>query len=107
MAVVETKSDTFQADVLDVKDIPVLVDFWAPWCGPCLAQGPIVNELSDEVGDKAKVCKINVDDNTDIASQYGIMSIPALKIFKNGQVVEEMVGVHDKNTLMEIIKRNS
>ena len=107
MAAAETKSDTFQADVLDIKDIPVLVDFWAPWCGPCQTQGPIIDELADEIGDKAKVYKVNVDDNTELASQYGIMSIPALKVFKNGEVVEEMVGVHDKNALMEVIEKNS
>lgn len=102
-----TGGDTFQADVLDVKDIPVLVDFWAPWCGPCQTQGPIIDELADEVGDKAKIYKLNVDDNTEIASQYGIMSIPALKVFKNGEVVEEMVGVHDKGQLNEVITKNS
>lgn len=106
MAAITTGGDTFQADVLDVKDKPVLVDFWAPWCGPCQTQGPIVDELSDEVGDKAKIFKLNVDDNTEIASQYGIMSIPAMKIFKNGEVVEEMVGVHDKGQLMEALEKN-
>ncbi len=103
----ETKSDSFQNDVLDVKDVPVLVDFWAPWCGPCQTQGPIIDELADAVGGKAKVFKVNVDENTDLASQYGVMSIPALKVFKNGEVVEEMVGVHDKNALMEVIDKNA
>ena len=104
----ETNSDDLQADVLDVKDVPVLVDFWAPWCGPCHAQGPIIDELAKEVvGGKAKILKVNVDDNTDLASQYGIMSIPALKVFKNGEVVDEMVGVHDKNQLMEVIEKHS
>ena len=84
----ETSGDTFQADVLDIKDIPVIVDFWAPWCGPCQMQGPILDELSGEVEGKAKIYKVNVDDNTELASQYGIMSIPALKVFKNGEVVE-------------------
>lgn len=101
----ETNGDTFQADVLDAKDMPVLVDFWAPWCGPCQMQGPILDELSGEVEGKAKIFKVNVDDNTELASQYGIMSIPALKVFKNGEVVEEMVGVHDKNQLMEVIEK--
>ena len=101
-----TNADTFQADVLDVKDKPVLVDFWAPWCGPCQTQGPIVDEVADEVKDKAKICKLNVDDNTELASQYGIMSIPALKIFKNGEVVEELVGVHDKKQLMEVLEKH-
>ena len=107
MSAQETKTDTFQADVLDVKDIPVLVDFWAPWCGPCQTQGPIIDEFAKEAEGKAKVLKVNVDDNTELASQYGIMSIPALKIFKNGEVVEEMVGVHDKNALMEVVERHS
>ena len=103
----ETSGDTFQADVLDIKDIPVIVDFWAPWCGPCQMQGPILDELSGEVEGKAKIYKVNVDDNTELASQYGIMSIPALKVFKNGEVVEEMVGVHQKDQLMEVIEKNS
>ncbi len=102
-----TNQDTFQADVLDVKDVPVIVDFWAPWCGPCQTQGPILDELSDEIGDKAKVYKVNVDESPDLASQYGIMSIPALKIFKNGEVAEEMVGVHQKDQLMEVIEKHS
>ena len=106
MAAKETNKDTFQTDVLDVKDMPVLVDFWAPWCGPCQTQGPIVDELVQEVEGKAKVYKVNVDDNTELASQYGIMSIPALKVFKNGEVVEEMVGVHDKKQLMEVIEKH-
>ena len=103
----ETTTDTFQADVLDVKGTPVLVDFWAPWCGPCQMQGPILDELSSSIGGKAKIFKVNVDDNNDLASQYGIMSIPALKVFKDGEVVEEMVGVHDKNALMEVIEKHS
>jgi len=107
MSAQETKIDTFQKDVLDVKDIPVLVDFWAPWCGPCQTQGPIIDELSKSVGAKAKVFKVNVDDNTELASQYGIMSIPALKVFVNGEVVEELVGVHSKEQLMEVIEKHS
>lgn len=103
----ETGGDTFQTDVLDVKDIPVIVDFWAPWCGPCQMQGPIMDALSGEVEGKAKIMKVNVDENTELASQYGIMSIPALKVFKNGEVVEEMVGVHQKDQLMEVIEKNS
>lgn len=107
MPVQETNIGSFQSDVLDVKDIPVLVDFWAPWCGPCQMQGPILDELSSEIGDKAKIFKVNVDDNNELAAQYGIMSIPALKVFKNGEVVEEMVGVHQKEQLMEVIERHS
>jgi thioredoxin 1 len=107
MSVIEANQNSFQKDVLDVKNIPVIVDFWAPWCGPCKMQGPILDELSGEIGNKAKIVKINVDDNFELASKYGIMSIPALKIFKNGEVAEEMVGVHQKDQLMEVIERNS
>jgi thioredoxin 1 len=107
MPAADTTNDSFQTDVLDVKDIPVLVDFWAPWCGPCQQQGPIVNELADEVGDKAKIFKVNVDDNGDLAGRYGVMSIPALKVFKNGEVVEELVGVHQMQQLKEVIEKYS
>ena len=107
MSVNDTQNDSFQGDVLDVTGTPVLVDFWAPWCGPCQMQGPIIDELAEEMGDSAKFFKVNVDDNTELASQYGIMSIPALKIFKNGEVVEEMVGVHSKTQLKEVIEKHS
>lgn len=101
-----TGGSTFQTDVLDVKDMPVLVDFWAPWCGPCQTQGPIIDELATEMDGKAKMFKVNVDENNELAGQYGIMSIPALKIFKNGEVVEEMVGVHDKAQLTEALQKH-
>ena len=107
MSAKETSQNSFKEDVLDVIDTPVIVDFWAPWCGPCQMQGPILDELADEIGGKAKIVKVNVDDNNELAGQYGIMSIPALKIFKNGEVVEDMVGVHQKAQLMEAIERHS
>lgn len=107
MAAKATGQDTFKSDVLDVKNTPVLVDFWAPWCGPCMQQGPIIDELADEITGKAKIFKVNVDDNSELASQYSIMSIPALKVFKNGNVVEEFVGVHSKKQLLEVIEKHA
>ena len=107
MAALEITQDNFQAEVLNVKGKLVLVDFWAPWCGPCQMQGPIIDELSDEVGDKAVIGKINVDENQELAGKYGIMSIPALIIFKDGEVVDNMVGVHQKNDLLKVIEHNS
>ncbi len=107
MAALEITQDNFQTEVLNVKGKLVLIDFWAPWCGPCQMQGPIIDELSGEVGDKAVIGKVNVDDNQELAGKYGIMSIPALIIFKDGEVVDNMVGVHQKNDLLKVIENNS
>jgi len=87
----------FEQEVLK-SDKPVFVDFWAPWCGPCLILGPIVEELAQEVTN-VKIGKLNVDENAATASAYGIMSIPTMKVFKGGQVVKEFVGVQSKETL--------
>ncbi|KKQ51128.1 MAG: Thioredoxin [Parcubacteria group bacterium GW2011_GWD2_38_11] len=94
----EFTDQNFEQEVLR-SDVPVLVDFWAPWCGPCQMMGPIVEELAREMGDKAKVGKLNVDENGEISSKFGIMSIPAIKIFKDGEVVKEFVGVQSKENL--------
>lgn len=91
-------SSNFAEVVLRAKT-PALVDFWAPWCGPCQVMGPIMDELAKEIGDKAKVGKLNVDENPETSQKYGIMSIPAIKIFKGGQVVKEFVGVQAKEIL--------
>lgn len=106
MAAIDVNQAEFQAKVLDSEKL-VIVDFWAPWCGPCKMQTPILEELAEEMGDKVLVVKVNVDDNNDLSQQYGIMSIPALKFFKGGEVVEEKVGVTQKEDLMEIIKKHS
>lgn len=79
---------------------PVLVDFWAVWCGPCQIQGPIVEDVAKELGDKAVIGKFNVDENPNVAQKYGIMSIPTIMIFKGGTVVKQFIGVQSKETLM-------
>ena len=93
----ELTDANFEAEVLK-SDKPVLVDFWAPWCGPCQMMGPIIDQLSNELT-TVTIGKLNVDDNPDTASKYGILSIPTMKVFKDGAVVKEFVGVQSKDAL--------
>lgn len=93
----------FQSEVLK-SDLPVLVDFWAPWCGPCRMVAPVVEEIANELNGKLKVVKVNTDENGGVASQYGIMSIPTLGIFKNGKLVDAVIGAVPKYHLVQKIK---
>uniref|UniRef100_A0A7C4XM91 Thioredoxin n=1 Tax=candidate division WOR-3 bacterium TaxID=2052148 RepID=A0A7C4XM91_UNCW3 len=101
MSVIHLTDDTFDQEVKK-SEIPVLVDFWAPWCGPCRMVAPTIDEIAEEYEDKIKVAKINVDENPKKVTEYNIMSIPNMKIFKNGKIVDEIVGAVPKE---EIIKR--
>ncbi len=94
----EFNKDNFQSEVID-SDVPVLVDFWAPWCGPCKMIGPIIEELAGEYEGKAKVGKVNVDDNQDLAGSFGIRGIPTVMLFKGGEVVGQFVGLKPKEDL--------
>jgi thioredoxin 1 len=99
----EFTDQNWEKDVLASKK-PVLVDFWAPWCGPCRMQGPIVEELAEDMGDQAVVGKLNVDENPEVASKYGIRSIPTIAVFKDGQPVQGFVGVTRKETLKAVLQ---
>jgi thioredoxin 1 len=96
---------TFQQDVLD-NDKPVLVDFWAPWCGPCKMVGPIVEKLAADMEDQITIGKLNVDDNPQTAQKYGVMSIPTILLFKNGEVVDKTMGFQPEPDLRAFIERN-
>lgn len=101
---IQFTDENFEQEVLK-SDKPVLVDFWAAWCGPCQMMGPIVEELAGEVKDKYKVGKMNVDENRETAAKFGIMSIPTLIIFKDGKVAKQLVGVQAKENLKEELEK--
>ncbi len=103
MSALHLTEKIFEQEVLK-SEIPVLVDFWAEWCGPCRMIGPIIDEIAGDLQGKLKVAKINVDHEQALAAQFNIMSIPTLLLFKNGEVVEQIVGAMSKEPLLEKIK---
>ena len=102
MALGKTSDASFEADVLKSAE-PVVVDFWAEWCGPCRMIAPALEEISGQVGDKVKIVKLNVDENPNTAAKYGIMSIPTLLMFKNGEIASRQVGAAPKQKLAQWI----
>ena len=104
MASLDVTDKTFDKQVLE-SDKVVLVDFWAQWCMPCQMLNPIVSELESEVGDKVKVCKVNVDESREVAAKYKIMSIPAVFVFKDGKVVEELIGLRQKEDYVNAVEK--
>lgn len=98
MATVKVDNGNFQAEVLE-SDIPVVVDFWAEWCGPCKMIAPSLDEISTEMAGKVKIAKLNIDENPDLAAQFGVRSIPTLAMFKDGAVADVKVGASPKNAL--------
>ena len=104
MSAAQVTDSTFKQEVLE-SEAPVLVDFWAPWCGPCRMVAPVVDEISEQYDGQVKVVKVNTDDNPSVASQYGIRSIPTLMIFKGGQRVDMVVGAVPKTTLANTLEK--
>ena len=102
MSVKSIKEDAFEEEVVK-SELPVLIYFWAEWCGPCKEVSPILEEISTEMSDSIKIVKVNIDENPNIPSQYGVQSIPTLIIFKKGEVVATKIGMSSKNELLSWI----
>ncbi|HIV74572.1 MAG TPA: thioredoxin [Candidatus Pseudogracilibacillus intestinigallinarum] len=104
MAIVDVTDQNFTQETAEGL---VLVDFWAPWCGPCKMIAPVLEELDGELGDKVKIAKLNVDDNQETAGKYGVMSIPTLLLMKDGNVVDQVVGFQPKEALAELVDKHA
>lgn len=98
----KTTDSTFEADVLQ-SDVPVLVDFWAPWCGPCRMVAPVIDKIGEEVNGKAKIYKLNIDENPATAAKYGITGIPTVIVFKNGKVDTQLLGVQQEQVYLHAL----
>lgn len=103
MAIINATDATFEQEI---ESGVTLVDFWAPWCGPCKMIAPVLEEVADEVDGKAKVVKVNVDDNQTTAARFGVMSIPTLIVFKDGKQVDKVVGFNPKEALVQLIEKH-
>lgn len=103
MAVIKITQDNFQSEVLE-SNVPVIVDFWAEWCGPCRMLGPLVETAAEELGDTAKVGKVNIDEETALSDQFRIMSVPTLMVFKDGKAVNQSIGVISKEEIIGLVK---
>lgn len=102
---IEVNESNFEQEVLKAST-PVLVDFWATWCGPCRKLGPVLDEIAGEYSEKVKVVKVNTDDNTEVAKQYQISGLPSILVFKDGEAVERMVGLMPKSTIIGNIEKH-
>lgn len=103
---IQVTDGNFDQEVLK-SPLPVLVDFWAPWCGPCRAMGPIIDELAGEYEGKVKICKMNVDENSASPSRFGIRAIPTLILFKGGEVVDQSTGAVSKSSIKDMIEKKA
>jgi thioredoxin 1 len=104
-ALAEVSQGTFQADVL-ANDKPVLVDFWAPWCGPCKMLGPVVEKVAGQLGDRVKFVKLNTDESPSLAGEYGVSGIPCLILFKGGSAVDRIVGFVNESTITSMLNKH-
>lgn len=102
MSVTELNKDNFEKEVMEAN-VPVLIDFWASWCGPCRMMSPVIDQIAEEMGDKLKVCKVNVDENHELAEKYEIMTIPAFIVIKNGAESGRTIGVQPKEDILKLI----
>ena len=102
MRVTELNKDNFEKEVMEAN-VPVLIDFWASWCGPCRMMSPLIDQIAEEMGDKLKVCKVNVDQNHELAEKYEIMTIPAFIVIKNGAESGRTIGVQSKEDILKLI----
>lgn len=102
MRVTELNKDNFEKEVMEAN-VPVLIDFWASWCGPCRMMSPLIDQIAEEMGDKLKVCKVNVDQNHELAEKYEIMTIPAFIVIKNGAESGRTIGVQPKEDILKLI----
>ncbi len=103
MSAITVNDQTFQTEVIESSK-PVLVDFWAPWCGPCRMMGPVVDELADEIHAEATVVKVNIDDSPETAARFGIQSIPTFAVFQDGEVTQQLKGVISKEALQDALE---